>query len=897
MAEAEPYDFPRNIRHIQAIQIRNLTPFPVRDTVTSTLNQRSTPGNGIQDDLDLTFKSKRGRKHSNATVGSLDDDHPGHSPTSRKRSSSIASRISNASSRKSIISVRPPRQRTVSADVLLAQPHPLFDTSQTGLEKVIRSRLVETFLSITVVEPLKKTAAPKRKVVPKTGEQRRGSIGSFTSPVSPNGSSVVVPKAKHTKTLSSVVSSRAGTPPASPTPTPRSPTFKSKALTFPIESGPSSPTFSKDQRSISTSTLTPNYLSSIHSPSTNPLFSLEPTRPGGSRFAPWTNGTIRFLHVEIWGKHVSNDERTSFSNAKGKEPLRYPHNSVLEGDEWKVLEQWNVDLTALQPVPKELKDHPSSIPCNTLLVHLVGGRMLYLPRPIVPTSKSEPIARPPQDSGYSSDPELPNRLDIPETTHGVSRRRNRKRRPPDIQLDAGFDDRTRSNSPEPDVLATSASWSDLFKLVTLQASVADYQSAVRDIVASTDKVLEADTITPFKREISQREFELSELRRARDDVVQDTFQVRQQIAARRAELEERRAILAEAQAIPRELSDIQQEIEDEEAKLRSLRSHFAPVRQALFAHLLSIYPIDLLSPPDLLYTILSVPLPIPINPQDPAPPLILPKIQLDPSDESTFDAQNVFNSKMIMDEEKVATALGYAGHVVQLLATYLGMGLVYPVTYVGSRTLIRDGISAMVGPRMFPLFSKGVDTYRFEYAVFLLNKDIELLMSDRDLRAMDIRQTLPNLKNLLLTLSGDAVPGKVPRRRLSDLSLGSTNGLASPGSEQSDPLSSEEDYSSTSSRKSGTTTPTDDKPVSTTASFFSGFGGFLRRAPSTGTVKAPIDDDEEDEERRTLRGAEGTISVGGGTEAVVLAGNGYAHPKEAEKIAGNGEVPNRTASH
>lgn len=27
----------------------------------------------------------------------------------------------------------------------------------------------------------------------------------------------------------------------------------------------------------------------------------------------------------------------------------------------------------------------------------------------------------------------------------------------------------------------------------------------------------------------------------------------------------------------------------------------------------------------------------------------------------------------------------------------------------------------------FPLFSKGVDTYRFEYGVFLLNKDIELV--------------------------------------------------------------------------------------------------------------------------------------------------------------------------
>ncbi|OBZ78991.1 hypothetical protein A0H81_00302 [Grifola frondosa] len=119
---------------------------------------------------------------------------------------------------------------------------------------------------------------------------------------------------------------------------------------------------------------------------------------------------------------------------------------------------------------------------------------------------------------------------------------------------------------------------------------------------------------------------------------------------------------------------------------------------------------------------------------DPAPPLFLP-------------------SHKEVTEDAVATALGYAAQVVQLLSAYMGMRLVYPVTCVGSKSLIKDGISAMVGPRMFPLFSKGVDTYRFEYGVFLLNKDIELLMTDRNLRALDMRHTLPNLKNLLLTLT------------------------------------------------------------------------------------------------------------------------------------------------
>lgn len=95
----------------------------------------------------------------------------------------------------------------------------------------------------------------------------------------------------------------------------------------------------------------------------------------------------------------------------------------------------------------------------------------------------------------------------------------------------------------------------------------------------------------------------------------------------------------------------------------------------------TIFPIELFSPPDLLYIILDVPLPIPLNSNDPAPPL------------SMEDHKEV-------TEESVATALGFVAQVTQTLAAYLGENLVYPVTCVGSRSLIRDGISTMVGPRM-----------------------------------------------------------------------------------------------------------------------------------------------------------------------------------------------------
>ncbi|KAG0151458.1 hypothetical protein CROQUDRAFT_651301 [Cronartium quercuum f. sp. fusiforme G11] len=109
-------------------------------------------------------------------------------------------------------------------------------------------------------------------------------------------------------------------------------------------------------------------------------------------------------------------------------------------------------------------------------------------------------------------------------------------------------------------------------------------------------------------------------------------------------------------------------------------------------------------------------------------------------------------SKSNEDERKHSTALGFIGHLTTLLARYLSIPILYPITFIGSRSLISDPISLLKGPQTFPLFYKGVDRFRFEYGVFLLNKDIEQIMYHRHLTVTDIRHTLANLKNLLLTL-------------------------------------------------------------------------------------------------------------------------------------------------
>ncbi|KAG8717105.1 hypothetical protein FRC08_008183 [Ceratobasidium sp. 394] len=215
---------------------------------------------------------------------------------------------------------------------------------------------------------------------------------------------------------------------------------------------------------------------------------------------------------------------------------------------------------------------------------------------------------------------------------------------------------------------------------------------------------------------------------------------------------------------------------------------------------------------DLVFTIIGVPLSVPVAPSDPAPPLD--------------------------NEEAVSAALGYAAHVVALLSAYLSVRVPYPVTYVGSRSYVRDPISAMHGPRMFPLYPTGVDTYRFEYAVFLLNKDIETLMAEQGLRAIDLRHTLPNLKNLILTLTTHNAGSTPPTIRVASIPLVAPNEDSAPTPRAASPVPSE-------------TLPTQ-APAPTRSKFLSPLSAFLWSRPAATSnrpkvvveIAEPIDDPE-----------------------------------------------------
>jgi hypothetical protein len=114
-------------------------------------------------------------------------------------------------------------------------------------------------------------------------------------------------------------------------------------------------------------------------------------------------------------------------------------------------------------------------------------------------------------------------------------------------------------------------------------------------------------------------------------------------------------------------------------KHAALIASLVPIRTTLLQTLSSIFPIEPLESKDLLFTIVTVPLPVPFSSSEPGPPLSL-------------------TGKPSFNDETVASALGLVAQVVQLVSAYMGYALTYPVTCIGSRSVVKDPISAMMGP-------------------------------------------------------------------------------------------------------------------------------------------------------------------------------------------------------
>jgi len=101
-------------------------------------------------------------------------------------------------------------------------------------------------------------------------------------------------------------------------------------------------------------------------------------------------------------------------------------------------------------------------------------------------------------------------------------------------------------------------------------------------------------------------------------------------------------------------------------------------------------------------------------------------------------------------EEYTSTALGYVCHLVSMLSKYLQVPLRYRLIYKASRSSIGDDAQ---DTNPFPLYAKNTDENAFDWAILLLNKNIEHLLDVRVLnwheKAQHSQNTLENLAILL----------------------------------------------------------------------------------------------------------------------------------------------------
>ncbi|ETI21702.1 hypothetical protein G647_08049 [Cladophialophora carrionii CBS 160.54] len=214
--------------------------------------------------------------------------------------------------------------------------------------------------------------------------------------------------------------------------------------------------------------------------------------------------------------------------------------------------------------------------------------------------------------------------------------------------------------------------------------------------------------------------QLRQLKKKREDL-QQSLEQRKQALSRGREAQEKALALTEAG---------NRESQELESRLKQIEADSSGQVRRICESLMTIFPIEPLKNRTLQFTIRGIHLP-----------------------------NSVYNDT---NRDEIAAALGFVAQLVHQLALYLSVSLPYMLEPSASTSFIFDPISIGLSQRKYPLHPTTVP-YKFEYAVFLLNKDIEFLMNRQGLRVLDIRHTLPNLKYLLYVLT--AGTGEMPARK------------------------------------------------------------------------------------------------------------------------------------
>ncbi|KAI4715385.1 hypothetical protein E4T48_08430 [Aureobasidium sp. EXF-10727] len=279
----------------------------------------------------------------------------------------------------------------------------------------------------------------------------------------------------------------------------------------------------------------------------------------------------------------------------------------------------------------------------------------------------------------------------------------------------------------------TSSFDALLRLSKLDDSVQDALTLRKQLASELEKTLQDNrTSLDDKTQLAETTDFLKTIDFATATVKKQLKALEQKRDQKRKALQNRRDLLARDAALRKEaLSRVEagrEDVSDLSNQHISIKASITQQRRRITHDLSKIYPINPVPNQSLAFTIRGMHLP---NSEalDTAPP------------------------------ESLAAALGHVSHVIQLLSLYLGAILPYPCRPRSSTSTILDPISILnttsttskavtddAAARTFPLFAKGAVRFRFEYGVFLLNKDIEILLSTHfGVRVLDIRQTLPNL--------------------------------------------------------------------------------------------------------------------------------------------------------
>ena len=290
----------------------------------------------------------------------------------------------------------------------------------------------------------------------------------------------------------------------------------------------------------------------------------------------------------------------------------------------------------------------------------------------------------------------------------------------------------------------SSSYDSLLKLSALDDCIQDALSTRNKLADDIDRVL-AKHSKAFGKSV--RRPEAYEAVEATESAVAVQRRRLQKAAKRRGELTTqlrmRRTALDNGHEIRKKeesnLHDARHCLSQRKLELAQLRHHISGQRRRVCFDLADIYPIDPIPEKSFAFTIRG---------------LALPKASF-----AGFSSTH--------EDTVIAAALGHVVQVISLLSLYLSALLPYPISSLCSTSSIVDAPAMTAGIRAYPLFPRSGPRFRFEYGVFLLNKDIEILTARLDAKVLDIRHTLANLKFVLyLATAGE---GELPARKAGGL--------------------------------------------------------------------------------------------------------------------------------